>query len=503
MASSVSTQKLPAGLVGVLNSDDQRDSAYFSTKDPDSKHNSTQSNGVYSIDRADTASITDVTPPSRLSSSRMLPLKSPKSGTMSVASMVSPTYQGFSQPLHEPGSHNSGISSNSTVSVFSTNDNARRESVDSRLGANFGEMRLANSPYVSANPSTTSLQSNLAQQRNPSSALQERKSVPYLISHTLLPKYPRLIDPDSMSTSRTAPLITGPAKEAIARASEPTKGQAWAFPEEPIHRNSSSACQSSESHAPLSNKLYGENRRDSYPESVSSIQYAAELLLPPGQRRLEDGMPSEYNQKDSSKFKVSTHHHSLQHRQITELQTENECSNNSQPYSRTPELRVSHKLAERKRRLEMKDLFDNLRTLQSVERGAKASKWEILSKAISEHERQTKLIEDQRKAISRLESQVQRMEIDLENSRRDSNITRAENARLRSEIASLQNSCTGQLYHSTSSHQQLIYNGSGSVAESQSQLPPLRSIQVPEVMNGVQYHHEERSDVYRANSERY
>ncbi|KAF3924879.1 hypothetical protein ABW21_db0205755 [Orbilia brochopaga] len=71
------------------------------------------------------------------------------------------------------------------------------------------------------------------------------------------------------------------------------------------------------------------------------------------------------------------HHHSLQ-RGASGL---GNVPNNT-PYSRTPELRVSHKLAERKRRKEMKELFDELRDALPAERGGKSSKWEVLTKSI-------------------------------------------------------------------------------------------------------------------------
>jgi hypothetical protein len=70
----------------------------------------------------------------------------------------------------------------------------------------------------------------------------------------------------------------------------------------------------------------------------------------------------------------------MQHRQIANLRDEGAAAAGLGNYSRTPELRVSHKLAERKRRSEMKDLFEDLNKAVPTSGGTKASKWEILSK---------------------------------------------------------------------------------------------------------------------------
>ena len=71
----------------------------------------------------------------------------------------------------------------------------------------------------------------------------------------------------------------------------------------------------------------------------------------------------------------------MQHKLVTNLQAGEHAHVGTGNYSRTPELRVSHKLAERKRRSEMKDLFDALnRSLSTSSPGNKSSKWEILSK---------------------------------------------------------------------------------------------------------------------------
>lgn len=235
---------------------------------------------------------------------------------------------------------------------------SRRESVDSRINQGLSDMRLGNSPYASANHSTTSIQNTLHQQRIPRGGL-ETPPV-HRISNGYAPSAER--NPEA-KTIRTAPAITGPATGNIARAAEPTKGQAWAFPEEEVQRVSHS-------------QSYDASRRSSITESIASSQFTADSRLPAGQRRLEDGpSPPRYP------VDYPVHHHSMQHRQLDDLQAQEVGGpTGNQPYSRTPELRVSHKLAERKRRTEMKELFDALRDEMPQERGSKASKWEILTK---------------------------------------------------------------------------------------------------------------------------
>lgn len=272
--------------------------------------------------------------------------------------------------------------SSTRASIISAAD-SRRDSVDGRIQQDFSGMRLAaNSPYASANQSTTSIQSSLQQQRNPGH-ISVVSSASERLSGRGLPSFAHRYGP-----SRTAPVITGPVGGPIANAEEPTKGQPWAFPDEASEPRGDGA------------SSYMESRRSSIADSFASSQFTESSRLPPGQHRMEEAYPSDARlSRASSEYVVVKngtkeaaqgqgmqqhhHHHTLQTR-VSQIQDEEGNSpgggSTGQPYSRTPELRKSHKMAERKRRNEMKELYDELKSLLPSERGNKTSKWEVLSK---------------------------------------------------------------------------------------------------------------------------
>ncbi|ROW18303.1 hypothetical protein VPNG_00004 [Cytospora leucostoma] len=482
------SQKLPAGLAGVLNpSDDNRDSAYYSSTDASSKHTSAASyNGVnvlsptsvgfqhHQHEKTPSPTSTNMLPQHLVSAT----------GNMSVASMVSPTSPVGADLRYADRTLSLDSAPSSAVLAHDPGEPmSRRESVDSRMNQDFGGMRLGASPYASNNHSTTSIQNTLHQQRNPRAGL-DNLSI-HRISNGYQPSTERNPLDGHSKSIRTAPTITGPTTSTIARAAEPTKGQAWAFPEEEIHR------------MPSGTQSLIDSRRSSVAESFASSQWTAESRLPPGQRRLDEGLVTpDYQRMSSNSGEFpAVHHHSLQHKQLGDLQAEEANAHaGAQPYSRTPELRISHKLAERKRRTEMKELFEQLRDLMPQERGSKASKWEILSKAISEHQRQSD-------TIKYLQQQNHTVMTDVEMMRREIAAVRIENSQLRGELSAISNQGPG-------SHNSGPPLGSFSSKDpSRPELPPLRSLSgeistAPESMAGVQYE-QPRMNAYRISDGRY
>lgn len=466
------SQKLPAGLATVLNApEDRRDSAYYSSTDASSKHTSAASGigiNVY-------PSAHDKTPsPTTTTNLVPQPMISPVSN-MSVASMVSPASPGggrFDRPL----------SLDSISGAASIGRESRRESVDSRMNQNFGELRLTSSPYASQNQSTTSIQGSLAQQRNPRAGIEQLAA--HRISNGYQPSVERTPEGHG-KVVRTAPAITGPATSNIARAAEPTKGQAWAFPEEEIQRVPSATA----------NHSFYDSRRSSITESIASSQFTTESRLPPGQRRLDESLATDYQRLSnvSGEYPSHVHHHTLQHKQDLHSE-ESSPPGGAQPYSRTPELRVSHKLAERRRRTEMKELFEQLRDLMPQERGSKASKWEILTKAIAEHQRQ-------QDAIKQLSSVCQTSQQDALMLRRELDRVRAENEQLRNNMAMPPaQSSANHAVPSQVGADRYAQDPYGRPQPQRPELPPLRSLSgnlpnASDSMTGVQY--EERANGFR------
>ena len=422
----------------------------------------------------------------------MLPqpqIVSPTTSSMSVASMVSPTSPNRADDLRRltidrPQSLESAPPS-ASLSVAADYDHmARRESVDSRINQGFTELRLGNSPYGTHNHSTASVHNTFqAQQRQPRNTM-DSLSV-HRISNGYQPNTERNPDPHSKVT-RTAPAITGPATSQIARAAEPTKGQAWAFPEEEIQRIPTV----STSHS------LADSRRSSVADSLASSQFTSESRLPSGQRRFDDPVAHQGQHNGDVDYLnnsqrlsgasgeyPTTHHHALQHKQLDDLQSETGSIHaGSQPYSRTPELRISHKLAERKRRTEMKELFEQLRDLMPQERGSKASKWEILTKAITEHQRLQDVLRNTQQHQSGLSAEMASMKNEL-------HALRAENQQLRADMTHFQSNGG----HHTNNGMSDPYGRGPPPARPE--LPPLRSLSSglppptsqPESMTGVQY----------------
>ena len=182
-------------------------------------------------------------------------------------------------------------------------------------------------------------------------------------------------------SSRTAPIISANPMKEVYNAEKPTAGQPYAFPDPDMSNRSSGSQEPNGSHM-LS-------RRNSDHTSITSSIITTDSKLPPGQHRLDEGEELlKYTcfltiLTDSLDPMPGTHHHSLQHKQVSSLASEADSPEANSPYSRTPALRNSHKIAERKRRTEMKQLFDALRAQIPASHGSKSSKWEILSKGKS------------------------------------------------------------------------------------------------------------------------
>ena len=178
--------------------------------------------------------------------------------------------------------------------------------------------------------------------------------------------------PPPPAPGRTAPPIIGTSRFPYPHpnAPSPTKGFPYAFPDPELAGPASKDAGVDLRRTSISSN--GTNH--SIYSHTSSLLHPNHALPPPTLSVSHSA--NQFGSQQNGEF--LHHHHYLSDRR--KILTEG--PNGVTPYSRTPELRVSHKLAERKRRKEMKDLFDELRDALPAERGGKSSKWEVLTKGI-------------------------------------------------------------------------------------------------------------------------
>ena len=271
---------------------------------------------------------------------------------------------------------------------------SRRSSIGSQVNQGLNSLQIngATSPYSgSVNHSTTSLAQNLNRERGIHGPLSLRNSRSSAQLPITSPTSPPTAEPRPANFApRIAPPIGRNPRSDVYNADEPVPGQAYAFPDAPDIEPGNLPPKSSSRHLPDEVVRPGTFlRRDSGQHSIASSIVTSDSRLPPGQHRLEESAsPHPYRTQDpmgliEADGMPGTHHHSLQSGQLGELGDGSDAmtpDEGAQPYSRTPALRVSHKMAERKRRSEMKDLFENLRSQIPSNQGSKSSKWEILTK---------------------------------------------------------------------------------------------------------------------------
>ncbi|KAL8849170.1 MAG: hypothetical protein Q9221_005847 [Calogaya cf. arnoldii] len=400
------TNDLPDKMNGHVSSSptyppNNRDSDQYPSQ-PQSTRSSAYSSGLTNGYYASSA----VTSPHRASNSSQFAATSHPSGDYGLHTMNQ-----HHDPSHYRGSHEY------------SQQGSRRSSIGSEAHNQFRNLQInASSPYATTNQSTTSIQANLQRERgiaHGQNGVRNSRASGNGSMHRQ-PMSPLNGPPEKKPgesqhayNMRTAPIISANPMREVYNADKPTVGQPWAFPEPEVNGSSGSNEDPGQSQNP------GLSRRNSDHTSINSSLYTTDSRHPGSHRNADgDAIPA-------------THHHSLQNRQVSQLAGESDSPDATSPYSRTPALRASHKMAERKRRTEMKYLFDHLRNQIPASHGSKSSKWEILSKA-SEY---IKSLENTCKASSAAQGQLGQVVSELDVIRRENESLRAENHRLFQEIA--------------------------------------------------------------------